>query len=182
MDTKELKAYRRMALIRLEQLLVKQDETPCECDYFVDKTIRILSKIPELPTGAPPYGGLYGSGKTLDQYRDVATDRLLELVEALPILDPIDDEIDAYIRKLSEPILDARPEGDKPYINLFILRDENQSDEVETKANPAPFTQQFVTTEQLIQIAGTGNKKLIDRLTAFTPGVNATLEKYRINT
>jgi predicted chitinase len=176
MEVNDLKQYRKMALIRLEQLLVKQDDNFYPADYLVDKSIRILSHLPKLPDGARPYAGLYGSGKTLDQYRDVATDRLLELVEALPQLHEIDGEIDGCIRKLSD--LPERSSAVEPYIDLFILR-EGKSDDVEIKTNPAPHTQQFVTTEQLLQIAGTNQFK--DRIEKFTDGVNATLEKYNIN-
>ena len=176
MDIKELQAYRKLALDRLEQLLIQLPETPHEADYFVDRYIRILSNLPSRNDNSPPYVGLYGSGSSLDQYRDVATDRLQELVENLPEIAQVDEEIDDYIRTLSE--LPKRPSDVQPYVRLFVIRT-SEPDPIEIDDNPILSAQQFITSEQLLQVTGTNQVK--KRIEAFTPGVNATFEKYNIN-
>ncbi len=174
MNNSELKAYRKLALIHFEKILRQQPE-PDEADEFVDRYIRLLSKLAERPAGSPLYQGLYGAGSTLDQYRDVATDRLLELVYAVTELDKVDEGIDKYIRILSK--LPERPQDVKPYVRLFKLADD---DGVSIQSEVSPPSHQFVMAEQLIQIAGTD--RFSSRIQALTPGVNATLERYKINT
>ena len=177
MNSDKLKAYRQMALDRLEQLLIQLPEQAHEADYFVDKYIRILSDLPPRPDNAPPYEGLYGSGSTLDQYRDVATDRLQELAEALPKLDKVDEEVDKYLRILSD--LPERPSDVEPYVRLFVIRPPQPDPNILT-VKPIKPSQQLISSEQLLQIAASNQFK--DRITAFTPGVNATFERYKINT
>ena len=177
MDANTLKQYRKMALDRLEQLLIQLPEEPNDADYFVDRYIRILSDLPARPDNSPPYQGLYGSGSTLDKYRDVATDRLQELVEELSGLQKVDEEVDKYIRVLSD--LPPRPEDVEPYVRLFVIRPP-QSPPDELISGQTPSGKQFITSQQLIQIAGSNRFK--SRLETFTPGVNATFEKYQINT
>lgn len=176
MDIKELQAYRKLALDRLEQLLIQLPETPHEADYFVDRYIRILSNLPSRNDNSPPYEGLYGSGSSLDQYRDVATDRLQELVENSPEIAKVDAEIDDYIHTLSE--LPKRPNDVQPYVRLFVIRT-SEPDPIEIGNNPILSAQEFITSQQLLQIVGTNQVK--KRIEAFTPGVNATFEKYKIN-
>lgn len=177
MDALQLKAYRQMALDRLEQLLTALPEQPHAADYFVDGYIRRLSNLPLRPENTPPYVGLYGEGSTLDRYRDVAVDRLQELVEALPKLEPVDREIDRYLRRLSD--LPERPEGVDPYVRLFVLpTSDPEPDEIHAISTPS--CPSYLTSEQLLQIAGTNQFK--KRITELTPGVNATLERYQINT
>jgi len=176
MDTEELQAYRKLALDRLEQLLIQLPETPHEADYFVDRYIRILSDLPSRRDRSLPYEGLYGAGSSLDQYRDVATDRLQELVENLPEIAQVDEEVDNYIRVLSD--LPPRPDNVQPYVRLFVLRTP-APDPLEIDDNPKLSAQQLITSEQLLQIAGTNRIK--NRIEALTPGVNATFEKYQIN-
>lgn len=178
MDNNLLKPYRQQALQRLEQLLLALDETPNEADYFVDSSIRKLSNIANRPENAPPYKGLYGEKPSLDAYRDIACDRLQTLLIALPTLNPIDGDIDKYIRILAN--LPPRPADVEPYVRLFTLRSEDPDPLVIPPTPPATTGKQLVTSDQLIKIAGTSQYK--DRLIAFTPGVNQTLEKYQINT
>ncbi len=137
MDSSKLRLYRQLALDRLEQLLIQLPEEPHEADYFVDRYIRILSSLPSRPDNCPPYEGLYGSGSTLDQYRDVATDRLQELVERLPKLEQVDEEIDNYIRILSD--LPERPEGVEPYVRLFVIRPPKPDPENLITVEHAPY-------------------------------------------
>ncbi|MEL6438537.1 MAG: glycoside hydrolase family 19 protein [Cyanobacteria bacterium J06621_8] len=177
MDIKELQSYRRLALDRLEQLLIQLPETPHEADYFVDRYIRILSNLPARPDNSLPYEGLYGSGSSLDQYRDVAADRLQELVENLPEIAKVDEEIDGYIRTLSD--LSERPNDVQPYVSLFIIRT-SEPDPIDIGVDSTLSAQKFINSQQLLQIAGTNTVK--NRIEAFTPGVNATFEKYQINT
>jgi len=175
MDANELRAYRRMALDRLEQLLIQLPEEANEADYFVDTSIRALSELPPRPDGVPPYEGLYGAGHLLDKYRDVATDRLEDLVEELPKLEKIDEDIDKYIRVLSQ--LPERPENRDPYIGLFVLR--KNADSVEGSGS-SYSGKQYITTDQLLRIAATSRFK--SNIAALTPGVNETFDKYQINT
>ena len=177
MDKNELRAYRNLALDRLEQLLIQLPETPHEADYFVDRYIRIFSGLPTRKNHSPPYEGLYGSGSSLDRYRDVATDRLQELVVNLPELAQVDEEIDDFIRILSELL--KRPNNVAPYVRLFIIRT-SDPDPIDLGGNSISSTQKFITSQQLLQIAGTNTVK--DRIDACTAGVNLTFEKYNINT
>ncbi len=178
MEASELKAYRQMGLDRLEQLLVQLPEEVSEADNFVDTSIRTLSGLPDRPEGAPPYQGLYGAGQTLDQYREVATDRLEELIEELPQLDKLDEEVDRYVRILSN--LPERPADREPYTGLFVLRASRSMDPMETHDSDLASSKQYLTSEQLLRIAGTSQLKT--RIEQLTPGVNATFEKFQINT
>lgn len=181
MNTEQLSAYRQLALPRFQQLLLNQPEQATEGDYFVDQSIRRLSNLPARPEAAPPYVGLYGTKPELDEYheyRDVAVDHLTELVLKLPNLDAIDGEIDQHIRILSN--LPERGAAIEPYVRLFVLRSPNsEADDLQT-AQTIATTTQFVTAEQLMQIAGT--RRFETRIRTLTPGVNATFEKYNINT
>jgi putative chitinase len=181
MNTKQLFAYRQLALPRFQQLLLSQPEKATEADYFVDQSIRRLSNLPTRPEPALPYVGLYGTKPELDEYReyrDVAVDRLTELVLKLPNLDVIDAEIDQYLRKLSH--LPERGATVEPYVRLFVLRSSDaEADDLQSPQG-LMTTRQYVTAEQLIQIAGT--QRFETRIRALTPGVNATFEKYTINT
>ncbi|HEY9850853.1 MAG TPA: glycoside hydrolase family 19 protein [Leptolyngbyaceae cyanobacterium] len=182
MKPAQLKAYRQAALDKLEQLLLDLPEEAREADYFVDKYIRILSQKSERPADAPPYVGLYGPDKTLDEYRDIATDRLQELAMRLPDLDVVDEEADKYIRILSE--VAPRSNDAQPYVDLFVLRDEKASNNDLPSlngngsfANSAPT---YITTEQLLEIIGSTDLK--SRIESLVPGVNQTFDKFQINT
>jgi len=177
MDDKDLKSYRNKALDRLEQLLIQLPEEVNDADLFVDTYLRKLSQLPDRPEGAPPYKGLYGEKGSWDEYRDLATDRLLELVNGLSKLEEIDEEIDKQIRLLSN--LPEKPADREPYTGLFVLR-QNDVDEMDLKGDQVAVEKEYVSAEQLISIAGSG--QLSDRIKALTPGVNATFEKYQINT
>ena len=181
MDANQLSAYRQLALGRLQQLLLNQSETAHQADYFVDQSIRTLSKLPSRPETSLPYVGLYGTKPELDEYRgyrDVAVDHLNELVMKLPGLHEVDAEIDKNIRLLSD--LPERGSAVEPYVRIFVLRPSDaQPDDLQIADNPST-TKQFVTAEQLIQIAGT--KEFESRIRTLTPGVNATFEKFNINT
>lgn len=181
MDTSQLPAYRQLALARFQQLLLKLPEKASEADYFVDQFIRSLSNLPPRPETSLPYVGLYGTKPDLDEYReyrDVAVDHLNELMMKLPGLHEVDAEIDKNIRILSD--LPERGSATEPYVRLFVLRPSDaQPDDLQI-AQGFLTTNQFVTAEQLIQIAGT--KKFESRIQVLTPGVNATFEKFNINT
>ncbi|MEM6424533.1 MAG: glycoside hydrolase family 19 protein [Cyanobacteria bacterium P01_D01_bin.128] len=172
----ELKRYRRLGLNRLEQLLIQLPEVVTEADYFVDTAIRTLSNLPARTKDAPPYEALYGTGHPLDRYRDVATDRLEDLVIDFDQLAAIDSDIDRYIRKLSD--LPERPAGRIPYVGLFMLPPEGGNSVV--TAAGAYTGKQYVTTDQLLKIAATQRYK--SNLEALTPGVNETCDRYQINT
>lgn len=179
MKPEDLKAYRRQALDRLEQLLISLPEVPHEADFFVDTAIRQLSQLPGRPEGAEPYRGLYGEKATLDDYRDVATDRLEDLVMPLGDIADVDRNIDKYLRLLSE--LPERPADRNPYEGLFVLRTDTTPDPVTVDPSAAEGGgKTYLTTDQLVQVAGTGD--LQERLKLFTPGVNACFDKYQINT
>ena len=178
MEASELKAYRQMGLDRLEQLLIQLPEEASEADKFVDTSIRTLSGLPARPEGAPPYQGLYGAGQTLTEYRDVAADRLEELLEELTQLDKLDEEIDRYIRVLSD--LPERPANREPYVGLFVLRSSREPDPMEHHESDFSASQQYITSEQLLRIAGTSQLK--SRIEQLTPGVNATFERFQIDT
>lgn len=181
MEATQLKAYRQVALDRLEQLLLNLPEEAHEADLFVDKYVRILSQKPERPANDPPYAGLYGAGKTLDEYRDIATDRLQELAMQLPDVATVDEEADKYIRLLSD--LPARPGDVQPYVNLFVLRDEKQPvEEITTHSETAPAAtaKTYITSQQLLEIIG--STQLKSRIESLVPGVNQTFEKYEIDT
>ncbi len=182
MEPAQLKSYRQMALDKLEQLLLDLPEEASEADYFVDKYIRILSQKPEKPADDFPYVGLYGAGKTLDEYRDMATDRLQELAMQLPDLDVVDEEADKYIRILSQAT--PRSKDAKPYVDLFVLREEKESTEdlslshsSGSFANSAPT---YITAAQLLEIIGPTDLK--SRIESLVPGINQTLDKFQINT
>lgn len=180
MDASQLQAYRQLALARFQQLLLSQPEKAHEADYFVDQAIRQLSKLPVRPDTALPYVGLYDKKPELDEYheyRDVAVDHLRELVLKLPALHEIDADIDKHIRILSN--LPDRGSGFEPYVRLFVLRPSNfQPDDLQTEQGFST-TKQFITAEQLLQIAGTNEFE--SRVRALTPGINATFEKFNIN-
>ena len=181
MDANKLSAYRQLALARFQQLLLSQPEEAHEADYFVDQSIRTLSKLPSRPETSPPYVGLYSTKPALDEYReyrDVAVDHLNELVMKLPGLHAVDAEIDKNIRILSD--LPERGATVEPYVRLFVLRPSNSQPDDLQAAGDLLTTRQFVTAEQLIQITGT--KEFESRIRALTPGVNATFEKFNINT
>ncbi|MBD2103272.1 glycoside hydrolase family 19 protein [Leptolyngbya sp. FACHB-261] len=180
MSIAELKTYRQLGLDRLEQLLLALPEQPDPADYFVDDYIRLLSNASPRPANNPPYVGLYGSGKTLDEYRDIATDRLQTLAMPLPKVDTVDAKTD-YIRLLSD--LPARPQSVDPYINLFKLPDETAEvkDLASSSASPVPSaTKTYVTADQVLKIVGSQN--LESRIKSLIPGLNATLDKFEINT
>ena len=181
MDANQLSAYRQLALARFQQLLLNQPEKAHETDYFVDRSIRSLSKLPSRPETSLPYVGLYGTKPDLDEYReyrDVAVDHLNELVMRLPGLHEVDAEIDKNIRILSD--LPERGSAVEPYVRLFVLRPlDAQPDDLQTVQDSLK-TKQFVTAEQLLQIAGTNEFE--SRIRSLTPGVNATFETFDINT
>ena len=181
MDANQLSAYRQLALARFQQLLLNQLEKAHETDYFVDRSIRSLSNLPARPETSLPYVGLYGTKPDLDEYReyrDVAVDHLNELVMKLPGLHEVDAEIDKNIRILSD--LPERGSAVEPYVRLFVLRPlDAQPDDLQTVQDSLK-TKQFVTAEQLLQIAGTNEFE--SRIRSLTPGVNATFETFDINT
>lgn len=182
MEATELQAYRRLAVARFQELLLKQPEQATDADLFLDQAIRALSKLPPRAEGAPPYVGLYGSKPELDEYheyRDVAGDRLQELLLAQPKLHDLDGEVDKFIRLLSK--LPPRPANTEPYARLFTLPKPDAT-VLASDALPADLAggPQLVTVEQLLQIAG--SNEFESRIRALTPGVNATLNKYKINT
>lgn len=177
MDINKLQHYRKLALDRLEQLLIQLPETPHEADYFVDRYIRILSDLPARNDNSPPYEGLYGTGSSLEEYRDVATDRLQELVINLPNIARADREIDAYIRILTE--LPPRPNNVEPYINLFVIHT-SAPDSIASTVSPISSSKKFVTSLQLLQIAGSNTVE--KRIKAFSAGVNATFERFNVDT
>jgi putative chitinase len=179
MEDAKLKAYRDLGLARLEQLLLELSDQPHDADRFVDRAIRQLTNLPPAPANAPPYQGIYSSSFTMEQYRNGATSRLLELMQQkLPKLDPLDEEVDRYIRVLSD--LPACPAGTEPYARLFVLR-EDMPDPVVVNASVSFAPQkQFVTLDQMLNIIG--STKLKDRVTAMIPGINLTLDKFEINT
>lgn len=163
MNQVELSAYRQLGLDRLEQLLLALPEEVHEADYFVDRTLRNLSNAPDKPEDELPYIRLYGSGKTLDEYREIATDALQILAMPLPDLQKFDEEVDQYIRILSG--LPERPADFNPYVRLFML----------PKIPPT-----YVSAEQVLEIVG--SKELKSRIEALTPGLNETFDKFQINT
>jgi putative chitinase len=177
---RNLPLYRKLALNRLEQLIVAEGNNYCPADQFVDKAIRSLSDLPARPVTKEPYVGLYGSSQSsLADYREVATDRLLELLLDEKDLIPLDTEIDNWLREMSD--LPSRPAEVRPYANLFTIR-ENYPPTPSEPSTPGIVTpsKSYVTTQQLIQIAG--NNGMSERLRLFTPGVNETLAKYNITT
>lgn len=182
MEPAQLKAYRQVALDKLEQLLLNLPEEAGEADYFVDKYLRILSQKPERPADAPPYVGLYGAGKTLDEYRDIATDRLQELAMLIPDLDVVDEETDKYIRILSQ--VAPRSNDAKPYVDLFVLRDEKGSTKDFSSPNGngsfANSAHTYITAEQLLEIICSTDLK--SRIESLVPGINQTFDKFQINT
>jgi putative chitinase len=182
-ESAKLNAYRQLGLGRLEQLLLELPDEPHEADSFIDRSIRLLTNLPAPPAGAPPYKGIYSSAFTMEQYRNGATSRLLELTLKLPKVHAIDEEVDKYIRVLSD--LPAKPAGQDPYVRLFMLREE--TDDVPEPVIAVPSTvpvaqakKQYVTAAQVLDIIG--STKLKDRVIALTPGINATFEKFDIDT
>jgi putative chitinase len=181
MDTDQLRAYRQLALARLQQLMLSLPEKAHEADYFVDQSIRSLSGLPVKPDTALPYVGLYGKQPDLDEYseyRAVAIDRLRELMLKLPDLQEVDAAVDSYLRSLSD--LPQRATGVDPYVRLFVLRSA-AADPTDLKvADHFATDRLLVTAEQLLQIAGAN--ELETRIRSLTPGVNATFAKFNINT
>jgi putative chitinase len=174
----KLRAYRDIALDRLAQLMQALPKEAQEADYFVDKNLRIYSGLPDRPENAPPYRGLYGTNASMDEYRNAAVGRLKQLILDLLKYEEVDIGIDAQIRKLSK--LPAKPADADPYVRLFQLQTPIP-DPVDPEPDAVITTgKEYVTTEQLLTIAGT--RDLVDRFTALTPGVNATLERYNITT
>jgi len=180
MDTTKLKSYRQLGLDRLEQLLLQLPAEAHDADRFVDKAIRQLSGFPPAPAGAPPYHGIYSSAFTFDQYRDGATDRLEELMLKLAALHDLDGEVDTWIRKLSD--LPERPAGSDPYVRLFVLREDvpPEPPPIIAPATYPPASKVYVTTDQMLKIIG--SNQLSDRVNAMVPGINVTLERFKINT
>ncbi|MEO1209568.1 MAG: glycoside hydrolase family 19 protein [Cyanobacteria bacterium J06638_20] len=176
----KLNAYRQLGLDRLEQLLLQLPAEPHEADYFVDRAIRQLSNLPPAKEGAPPYHGIYSDAFTFEQYRDGATDRLEDLMMALPELDELDGEVDNWIRQLSD--LPLRAAVSAPYTRLFILREEAPP-EPNMMIAPATYgapAQTYVTLEQMLDIVGSKQHK--DRIQAMMPGINETCHRFQINT
>jgi len=179
MDTTKLKSYRQLGLDRLEQLLLQLPTQLHDADHFVDRAIRQLSGLPPAPSGSHPYHGIYSTAFTFEQYRDGATDRLEDLMIKLSALHDLDGEVDSWIRKLSD--LPERPNGSAPYERLFILREEVPEPPVVNAAVKLPPTQKiYVTQDQILKIIG--SSQLRDRVNAMTPGINLTLERFKINT
>lgn len=177
MKLKELRQYRQLALNRFEQLLIGlPSDPPHEADYFCDRQIRMLSKLPSRPDNSLPYRGLYGDQLTMDKYRDLATDRLESLLLDLDELKPIDEEIDESIRLLAD--LPERPENREPYVGLFVLPPDRVQDDIEEES-VLTQGQDLVTAEQVIQILGGGQVNTARKL---TPGINETFTKYQIDT
>jgi putative chitinase len=177
MDASQIKAYRQLGLERLEQLLLALPDAAHASDHFVDGAIRKLSGLPPAPTGAPPYQGIYSSAFSMEEYRNGATSRLLELMlEKLAEFDALDHEVDDLIRQLSD--LPAKPEGADPYVRLFILRESVPEPEVGQTEYAAMPSQEFVTLAQMLDIIGSDQRR--DRVTQMMPGINLTLEKFDI--
>ncbi|MBD2033768.1 glycoside hydrolase family 19 protein [Leptolyngbya sp. FACHB-321] len=178
MNSDEQRAYRQLGLDRLEQLLMQLPERAFAADFFVDSSIRALSNLPTRPDGALPYEGLYGAGKAFDDYRDIATDRLEELLISLSGFKDIDEGVDQQIRLLSN--LPPKAAGVAPYVRLFNLRsaapdpDDRALQSLDIESN-----EEFVTTDMLLQIVG--SNELVSRIKMMTPGMNATLKRYQIN-
>lgn len=180
MEEAKVKEYRRMGLERLEQLLIDLPDEAHEADYFLDRAIRQMSGLPPTAPGSPPYRGIYGNSFTMDQYRNGGASRLLDLMQQkLPTkFDVIDGEVDQYIRLLSD--LAPRPAGSDPYVRLFVLREEEPDQQVTTASVTFAPGKQFLTLDQMLEIIG--STKLKDRVVAMMPGINATFEKFEINT
>ncbi|GAB4135893.1 MAG: hypothetical protein Fur0046_09150 [Cyanobacteria bacterium J069] len=180
LDSTKLNAYREYGISRFEQLLLQLPPQPHEADRFLDNAIRQLTGLPPAPATAHPYHGIYGTSFTMSHYRDGGSDRLRELLQKQNQLHALDEEIDRLIRLMSD--LPARPAGSPPYVRLFILPEDAppQPTPPNTQANYPPAKKQFVTPDQILQIIG--STQLRDRVIAMTPGINATFEKFEINT
>ena len=96
-----------------------------------------------------------------------------------PDITPIDGNIDTAIRRLSS--LPDRPSHVAPYVRLFVLRDDTKPVAPMKTANThLDSKKQYITTQQILQIVDTTDLK--ERITALTPGLNATFERFEINT
>lgn len=164
MEMNQLRTYRQLGLTRFEELLLQLSASPHAADFFVDQSIRNLSRLPARPVDAFPYRGLYGGTFSMSDYRDEASSRLLELLLPQPQLGEIDEEVDRYIRLLSG--LPARPEGVAPYVRLFSPQQ--------------VVAVEFVNADQVIEMIGAA--KLQKRVMTLLPGLNATLKRYQITT
>ncbi|MGF1524746.1 MAG: hypothetical protein ACFBSF_20665 [Leptolyngbyaceae cyanobacterium] len=182
LSEKNLNAYRQLGLARFEQLLLDLPDEIQAVDDFVDTSIRQMSNLPARSADEPPYQELCGHLLTPGKCREIATDPLEELLPEIPEIPEMvetDNGIDKYIRKLSD--LPEKPENADPYIRLFILRDETKPVEpMATEATDIQSSQEYVTAEQVLQIIGSAS--LQDRVRAMMPGINATFERFEINT
>jgi putative chitinase len=180
MDASQKKAYRQLGLERLEQLLLELPDAPHSADHFVDRSIRKLSGLPPAPDGAHPYQGIYSDAFSMEDYRNGATSRLLELMQEkfADEFDELDHEVDALLRELSD--LPEKPEGSSPYVRLFILRETAPEPEVKQADFRVTPSKELVTLEQMLDIIGSSH--LRDRVAAMMPGINLTLEKFDITT
>jgi putative chitinase len=152
MAIEQLRSYRQLALARLRELVFALPQEAHGIDYWLDQTIRNMSGLPERSDASLPYRGLYGKQQSIEdcsdywdqvcdchpnsadglewcEYRDVACDRLEELLGPLTNLHKVDRELDHFIRRLSD--LPPRSAKIAPYAGLFTLRSPNaQPDEL----------------------------------------------------
>jgi len=175
LSPQDIATYRLLGISHLETLLAKTDQL-VDTDYFIDQSIRVLSKLPARPASAAPYVGLFGNLSSLEAYRQKASARLAKLVTALSEFQDIDAGIDHQIRMLSK--LPARPSNVDPYTRLFKL----PAGGLGRNGRPVSVKgiKSFITSQQLIKIAGTS--ELADIMQEFADGVNETFNRFNINT
>jgi len=157
----DLPTWRKQAAQSLGNISPKMDPSQLlPVDGKIDDLLRALNKLPGRPAGRNPYEGLFGTGSPAD-YRRQANQVLQKLVANLQDdINPKDAQVDALIRTLNN--LPPRPAAQEPYSGLF------------PKASTG-----FITAEQLKQICPYADS---GRLAKLAPALNATMERYAINT
>lgn len=169
LSSAQVKAWRRQAAARMQQLLAQiPDPQPTDRDQIADGLLRALGRQPARPRDRRPFEGvvLVPAGAPFPDLRQRGADALKLFIEHLaePQLGSKDAVIDNVLRKLSSPPLPDRPIQRLPYEGLF---------QRPTGTLTADHLQQIATITSAAQIA------LIRRL---VPYLNDALDEFGIDT
>lgn len=158
----DLATWRKQASQTLVALIGKiVDPKPNSADGRIDDLIRVMSGLTLRPILRKPYEGLY-QAPNLTEYRKLAARRLDQLITGLKDdFNAKDVLVDSTIRILNN--LPPRQLNQEPYEGLY----------------PRTSEVGLITQEQLSAIAPYCDR---DRLGKLLPHLNATMQRYAINT
>ena len=110
-----IKEYREAAIKYLYSRAASLNE---DVDLLLDKSLRIISGLPDKPNSHDEYNGILGKKPILEQRRLCLT-LLLQRLNVNNVLTKVDLFIDQAVRVLNS--LPSRPSNSLPYMSLFQL-------------------------------------------------------------